>query len=164
MKFLIKTKQIVLNQTWLVNEVLVWFVWRAEEVGQSLLSGCWLWYSPVGSFSFSQHMHNRFWTIFVLIWGIKGISVRLSTLSFIICLHLFSSVFLYGRMCCIGNPQCALSLGSPAPISSFKILSRTSGKTDHSLKSSKTSLFFSPMPLSFKDAAASRLACVCICP
>lgn len=35
MKFLIRTNQIVFNQTWLVNEVLVWFVWGAEEVGQS---------------------------------------------------------------------------------------------------------------------------------
>lgn len=72
MKFLIKTKQIVLNQTWLVNEILVSFVWGAEEVWQSLLSGCWLWYPPAGSFSFSQHVHNRLWTIFVLIWEQKA--------------------------------------------------------------------------------------------
>lgn len=72
MKFLIKTKQIVLNQTWLVIEVLVSFVWGAEEVWQSLLSGCWLWYPPAGSFSFSQHVHNRLWTIFVLIWEQKA--------------------------------------------------------------------------------------------
>ncbi|NXL72470.1 TM104 protein, partial [Leptocoma aspasia] len=39
----------------------------------------------------------------------KGISFRLSTLSFIIYLHLFSLVFLYGKMCCIGNPQSNLS-------------------------------------------------------
>lgn len=97
----------------------------------------------------------------------KGISVRLSTLSFIICLHLFSWAFLCGRMCCIGNPQtnvcCPWEVLLPWVLS--KILPRTSGKTDHSLKGSKTSLlFFFPMPLSFKDAAASRLACVCTYP
>lgn len=93
-------------------------------------------------------MHNRLCPIFVFdLRKKKGISFRLSTLSFIICLHLFSSVFLYRKMCCTGNPQtnvcCPWEVLLPWVLS--KILPRASGKTNHSLKGSKTSLlgFFS---------------------
>lgn len=104
MKFLIKTKQIVLNQTWLVKGFSL-ICMR----GRRGFAECPVWLLAVIPTSWKfliltayaqQTLHNLCFDL-----RKKGISVRLSTLSFIICLHLFSLVFLYGRMCCIWNPQ-----------------------------------------------------------
>lgn len=168
MKFLIRTNQIVFNQTWLVNEVLVWFVWGAEEVGQSPV---WVLAVMLTSWKFliltvyaQQILDSLYFAL-----RIKRHFCQTFTLSFIICLHLFSSVFLYGGMCCIGNPQinvcCPWEVLLPWVLS--KYCQELLGRQIIPLRRVRHHsffffFFFLSMPLSFKDAAASCLACVCM--
>lgn len=164
MKFLIKTKQTVLNQTWLVKGFSL-ICMR----GRRGFAECPVWLLAVIPTSWKfliltayaqQTLHNLCFHL-----RKRGISVRLSTLSFIICLRLFSLVFLYGRMCCIGNPQtnvcCPWEVLLPWVLS--KILPRTSRKTNYSLKGSKTYSFF-PQCLCHSKMQLPHVWLVCVHP